>query len=169
MMYASGADLIARYDVDQVGDLATDERETLDRANVADHLHVITALEDASSEVDAALLAGGRYTATQLQELTGSSASYLKSIVCGLAMAALHERRPEAIERDLIDRITKKARDSILSLRRGENVFGIVEVVDATRLQLSGPTALEIEDRNGMAERMHRYFPTTQSRLPRHQ
>lgn len=166
MPYATGDDLVARYDVDQVGDLATDERETLQRDSVASHPHVVTALEDASGEVDAALLAGGRYTAEQLNGLSGSSASYLKSIVCGLAMAALHERRPEAIDAQVIERLTKKSKDAILSLRRGENVFGIVDVIEATRLQLSGPSVIELENRNGLPQRMNRFFPSTSSRLP---
>ena len=167
--YATGDDLIGRYDVDQVGDLASDDRETLDRADVPVHPHVAMSLEDASGEVDAALLAGGRYTAEQLQNLTASAESYLKSIVCGLAMAALHERRPEAIDADLIDRLTKKAKDAILSLRRGENVFGIPEVIDATRTQISGPSAIDIRNRNGLSSRMNRFFPSTDTRLPRGQ
>ena len=167
MPYATGDDLVARYDIDVIGDLASDERETLERRDVSGHPHVLAALEDASGEVDAALLAGGRYSAEQLETLSGSAASYLKSIVCGLAMAALHERRPEACEADLIERLTKKAKDAIQSLRRGENVFGIPEVVDATRTELSGPSAMDLRNRNGLAERMGRFFPHSNTRLPK--
>lgn len=167
MAYASGDDLISRYDIDLIGDLASDDRETQDRNDVADHPHVLTALEDASGEVDAALLAGGRYTATQLEGLTDRSLSYLKSIVCGLAMAALHERRPEAVDAQTIERITQRARDAILSLRRGDNVFGLVEHIDAGRTHLEGPTALELINRNGLPERMGRFFPHPETRLQR--
>ncbi|MGV3486239.1 MAG: hypothetical protein ACO1RT_17605 [Planctomycetaceae bacterium] len=167
MAYATGADLTDRYDIDLIGDLATDERETLDRTEVATHPHVLTALEDGAGEIDAALLAGGRYTADQLAGLTGSSASYLKAINCGLAMAALHERRPEAVEATVIERLTKRAQEAIQSLRRGDNVFGLQEHIDAGRVSYGGPTALELIDRNGLSERMHRFFPSTKSRLPR--
>lgn len=170
MPYATGADLIERYDVDLVGDLATDDRETLDRSTVATHPHVLTALEDASGELDSALLAGGRYTAEQLSSLTGSSESYLKSIVCGLTMVALHERRPEAVDAATIERLTKRATEAIRALRRGENVFGLPEHIEAGRTQLRGPSAIDISNRNGMASRMAgRFFPNTQSRLPRGQ
>lgn len=167
MAYATGEDLIKRYDIDLIGDLATDERQTQDRNDVASDPHVLTALEDASGEVDAALLTGARYTALQLSGLTGTSQSYLISIVCGLAMAALHERRPEAVDEKVIERLTKRAKDAILSLRRGENVFGLQEHIDAGRVTYGGPSAIDLTNRNGLAERMGRYFPSTQSRLPR--
>lgn len=167
MAYATGSDLIDRYDVDLVGDLSTDERETQDRDAVASHPHVLTALEDASGEVDTALLTGGQYSAEDLAGLTGSSASYLKAIVCALAMAALHERRPEAVDAEHIDRLTKRAKESIRSLRRGDNVFGIQQNLDATRVHTSGPSAIDLQNRNGLAQRMGRFFPLSNSRLPR--
>jgi phage gp36-like protein len=169
MAYATGLDLVARYDVDLIGDLASDDRETLARNDVPVHPHVQAALDDASGEVDAALLAGGRYTAEQLSSLTGSSKSYLKAIVCGLAMAALHDRRPEAVHSETIERLTKKSRDAIYSLRRGENVFGIADHIEATQLHISGPSAIQLQNRNGLPERMSRYFPSPASRLPRGQ
>lgn len=167
MAYADGDDLIARYDVDLIGDLASDDRETQDRNDVADHPHVLTALEDASGEVDAALLAGARYTVVQLEGLTGRALSHLKSIVCGLAMAALHERRPESVDSQLIERITQRARDAILALRRGDNVFGLPDHIDAGRTHVEGPTAIELINRNGLPERMGRFFPHPDTRLPR--
>ena len=166
MAYATGADLISRYDIDLIGDLATDERVTQDRGDVATDPHVLTALEDASGEVDAALLSGGRYTAVQLASLTGTSVNYLKAIVCGLAMAALHERRPEAVDEKLIKRLTKRATDAILALRRGDNVFGLQDQVNAGRVTYGGPSAVDLSNRNGLPERMGRFFPSIKSRLP---
>ncbi len=169
MSYATGADLIARYDVDLIGDLATDDRETLDRDLVATSEKVTTALADASGEVEVALMAGGRYTIEQLQSLPGNGANHLKSIVCGLAMAALYRRRPEAARREFIDDLTADARAAIKSLRRGENVFGLAEHIDAGVVELTGPSAIQLINRNGLAERMGRYFPLPASRLPRGQ
>ncbi|MFG0261028.1 MAG: hypothetical protein ACF788_01365 [Novipirellula sp. JB048] len=165
-MYATGTDLVSRYDIDLIGDLASDDRESQDRDTIPTHPHVVTALADASGEVDAALLAGGRYTVDQLSSLEGSSQSYLKSIVCGLAMAALHERRPEAVDATLIERLTKKARDAVHALHRGDNVFGIPEHITAGQVHTSGPSAIQLHNRNGLPERMHRYFPSPASRLP---
>jgi len=167
--YATGSDLIARYDVDLIGDLATDDRETLDRDLVADSGKVATALADASGEVEVAMMAGGRYTTENLQTLAGNSANHLKQIVCGLAMAALYRRRPEAASRELIEDLTRDAREAIRSLRRGENVFGIQANIEATVPELTGPSAVDIENRNDLSARMGRYFPSPASRLPRGQ
>jgi phage gp36-like protein len=167
--YATGSDLIARYDVDLIGDLATDDRETLDRDLVADSGKVATALADASGEVEVAMMAGGRYTIENLQTLAGNSANHLKQIVCGLAMAALYRRRPEAASRELIEDLTRDAREAIRSLRRGENVFGIQANIEAMIPELTGPSAIDHEDRNDLSVRMGRYFPSPASRLPRGQ
>lgn len=164
--YADGNDLVARYDIDLVGDLATDDRESLDRLAIVSHPRVDTALTDASGEVEVALLAGGRYTVAQLQGLQGNAMNHLKQIVCGLAMAALYRRRPESADAEFIKSITEDARAAVLALRRGENVFGIVEVIEAGIQETTGPSALDIRHRNGLTERMSRFFPTAQSRLP---
>jgi phage gp36-like protein len=167
MAYATGQDLIDRYDVDLVGDLATDDRATQDRDLVATSVKVAVALEDASGEVEAALLAGGRYTVNQLSGLTGGALSHLKRIVCGLAMAALYQRRPEAADGDMIDRLTKNSRDAIQALMRGENVFGLPSVIDASVIDIGGPSVVDLENRNDLTVRMGRYFPVPDSRLPR--
>lgn len=166
--YATGEDLVARYDIELVGDLATD-REGFERAEVATHPRVLVALGDASGEVEVALVAGARYSVSQLASLPGNSANHLKQIVCGLAMAALHRRRPESADKDFIDSITRDAREAIRALRRGENVFGLDEVIEATVPELSGPSSLDIQHRNDLSFRMHRYFPAAATRLPRGQ
>jgi phage gp36-like protein len=167
--YATGDDLVIRYDIDLVGDLSTDERESMDRDEVASSPRVAAALGDASGEVEVALLAGGRYSVEQLQGLSGNALNHLKQIVCGLAMAALYRRRPESADREFIESITKNARDAIQALRRGENIFGLQEVIDAGIVELTGPSAIDIRNRNDLSVRMGRFFPQPASRLPRGQ
>lgn len=167
--YATGADLIARYDIDLVGDLATDDRETQDRDLVATSPKVLVALGDASGEVETALLAGGRYTVQQLGSLTGNARSHLTRIVCGLAMAALYQRRPEAADAEMIDRLTKDSREAILAIRRGENLFGLQEEIAASVISTGGPSVVDYQNRNDLTARMSRYFPTYDSRIPRGQ
>lgn len=165
--YATPADLINRYDVDMIGDLSTDERVAQSRSDIPTNSKVLTALEDASGEVEVALLAGGRYTADQLAGLSGHAASHLKQIVCGLAIAALHRRRPQAFERSYIEDLTRDAREAIRSLRRGDNVFGLDEHIAASVVDTGGPTAIDLQTRNDLTVRMGRYFPTSETRLPR--
>ncbi len=164
--YATGDDLIARYDVDQVGDLATDEREELDRSEVPDHPNVAAALLDASGEIDAALLAGGRYTPEQLAGLTGNTANHLIRITCAVAMANLIERRPERASKELADAYRKTSEGWLNKLRNGENVFGIIAATAGT-IDIATVQAIEIENLNLMPGRMPRYFPGTEQRTPR--
>jgi len=166
--YATGADLVDRYDIDLISDLATD-RETVSRDEIVDHPRVSVALADASGEVEVAMLAGGRYTVEQLSSLTGNSVSHLKQIVCGLAVAALARRRPEAYEREYIEAITKDARQAILSLRRGENLFGLTETIESSVPEITGPSSINIQSRNDLSSRMERFFPAAAQRLPRGQ
>lgn len=166
MSYADGDDLVSRYDIDMIRDLATD-RESVSREGIVTEPRVLTALADASGEVEVALRAGGQYTVAQLQSLTGNSLNHLKQIVCGLAIAALFRRRPEAAERNYIEDITRDAREALRALKRGENVFGLEAAIDASVPELTGPTAIDITNRNDLSSRMERYFPTASTRLPR--
>ncbi len=165
MAYASGANLVERYDIDLVGDLATDDRESLDRALVPTHPHVLAALDDASGEIDVALMEGGRYTPVQLESLTGYSQKHLVRITCAIAMQLLFERRP-GMRPEVAESIGKTARGHLVALRRGENVFGIPAVVDAGTIDVETISAANIENLNLLPERMPRYFPNTQQRSP---
>ncbi len=165
--YADGNDLIARYDIDLVGDLATDGRETLDQANVPAHVNIIAALEDASGEIDAALKVGGRYTAEQLAGLTGNAAKHLKRICCAIAMCGLLDRRPEVSSTEYRERVYQRAKELLKSIKSGDNIFGLPEEVDAGVIDTGGPTVIEIEERNDLTARMGSYFPGAATRLPK--
>jgi phage gp36-like protein len=169
MAYAEVTDLTARYDIRDIADLSTDDGEPQDHDNLQSNAMILAALADASAEIDAALLAGGRYTTEQLDDLPARSKQYLISIVCSLAMAALFERRGEAFDKDRIERMTKRGREAIDSLRKGQNILGLPEVIDAGRVMTTGPKAIDIENRNDLTQRMSRYFPGAAQRLPRGQ
>lgn len=163
--YADGDDMVARYDVDLIRDLVTD-REDLDRVDVPADARLAVALADASGEIEVALMAGGQYTIAQLESLPENSNNHLKAIVCGLAMAALHRRRPESADTQYIESITKSARDALFALKRGENVFGLDPTISASVIDQTGPSAVDIYNRNDLPARMERYFPAAGSRLP---
>jgi phage gp36-like protein len=165
--YASGTDLTIRYDIDMIGDLATDDREELDRAAVALHPNVLAALDDASGEIESALLAGGRYTASQLGSLTGNTLNHLKRITCAVAISLLLERRPSERYQELAAAYAKVARGHLESLRRGENVFGLTEIVEAGTIDTQTITVEEVIGLNSLPTRMSRYFPGIEQRLPR--
>lgn len=169
MSYATGADFIQRYDVDVIAALAWDEREEMDRDAVPTHPNVLTALTDASGEIDVNLLAGGRYTPDQLVDLTGNSLSHLKRITCAVAMAVLFERRPGAYQ-EMADGIAKTSRGHLAALAKGENVFGLPDRVNGNAGMVSVETvqASTIDSLNLLPGRMSRFFPGTAQRSPRY-
>lgn len=165
--YATGQDLIDRADVDQVGDLATDGRESLDQHAVKLHPNVLTALADASGEVDVALIVGGRYTPNQLESLTGNSRSHLIKIVCRLAMNNLLSRRVGEQYADLAEKISKQSREDLRALRSGENVFGIASIESASTISLETVSSVELDNLNLLPSRMSPYFPNNSQRVSR--
>lgn len=170
MSYATGADLIKRYDVRMVGDLAWDEGEEMDPGAVPDHANVAAALEDASGEIDASLITGGRYTPAQLAALTGNSLSHLKRITCAIAMAHLFERRSGGgAAEDIAEKVAKIARDNLTALRRGDNVFGVPELEngEAAVIDVETVDSIDIDNLNLLPGRMSRYFPGAETRTPR--
>lgn len=165
--YATGANLVERYDVDLIGDLAQDTREDMEREAVATHPNVLAALLDASGDVDASMLAGGRYTPTQLSTLSGNSLNHLIRITCAIAMALLIERRPDRVNLELAEGLRKPAKAHLEALRRGENVFGIQEVIESGTIDLATVSTVDINNLNLLPGRMPRYFPGTAQRTPR--
>jgi len=166
--YATGDDLILRYDVDLVGDLATDNRRSLDREEIPSHAVVISALSEASGQVNSAMIVGGAYTPSQLSSLTGIDRDYLAGLVCDLAMLRLFMRRPEATP-SYADDLRNRVAELLEALRRGRNIFNLPATVDATILDVDGPTPVDLRDRNSLTERMGRYFPHPAARLPKSQ
>lgn len=167
MAYATGDDLALRYDIDWVGDLATDNRESLSRGAVATHPAVLVALDGASGQVQAALIQGGQYSVDDLATLTGVNAAYLADLVCGLAIIRLWERRSEAIPSNA-EAVQAKWWGLIEKLEKGGNIFDLPAQLDATIVDHAGPTAVQLQNRNDMTVR-NKLFPPPITRLPRSQ
>lgn len=168
--YATANDLIARYDVEIVGELATDNRVTLSRADVVAHPNVAAALLSASGEIDVALRAGQRYTPEQLTSLDDNSRAHLVDIVCAFAMARLFRRRP-GVHDEMAKSIREEATEFKKLLSTGVDIFGIVEDtshLEASVPQVTGPTSTEIYDRNLFTARAAgRHFPRPETTNPR--
>jgi phage gp36-like protein len=166
MALASGSDLVQRFDIRLIGDLATDSGSTLPEDEVAAHPNVAAALEDAMGEMVVALLVGGKYTEAELLGLTGYSLAHARRINCDIAMALLVKRRP-IVEEERASEIAKQSREHLKQLREGANVFGIPANVDSGNLSLASMSTVDITNLNLLPERMGRYFPDTGQRMPR--
>lgn len=157
--YATVADLLARYDARTVGDLAGDAGSRVSAADLADAntaggANVAAALADASGQIEAACLRGGRYLPADLAALTGMSAKRLVRLTCRVTMLLLMERRPDSkwpewakdVEAEL-DRVAK-----------GERVFGLREVVDASVMGEVVPPDAQPGPRPALSEVARRVF-----------
>lgn len=140
MSYAEYTDLETRYDAREIKQLSSDTETPSASSNNA---VVLAALEDASGDIDAALLKGGRYTVAQLAALTGNSLAKLKRMCCELAMVYLMERRPE-LTTEQVERHAAIRKRHLDPLRLGEDVFSIDAAIDAGKMSHDGPTSVEV-------------------------
>jgi phage gp36-like protein len=174
MAYASAADWIARVDTQIIADLVTDddpetgERTRPTREELIANEIVGVLLADASGRIDAALMAGGKYTPAQLAALAGNSQSHLKRITCIIATALAFDRRPEQRTQEIADRYREQADKLLLAIQKGQDIFGLADNTDvnAGLMSTHGPTALEIINRNLLPERMGRHLPGPAQRNP---
>jgi len=164
MSYADVSDLLKRYDARTIGNLAGDEGVRISVDDLPTDANVLAALEDASGEIDAALLQGKRYTTDELSSLTGNSLAYLKRITCKIAFWLLWERRPW-LEDDVKESAREDARKAIDRLRRGENVFDLDPQIEAGLPEQHTPTVTTIERLNLTVDAARGHF-YPQRRLP---
>jgi phage gp36-like protein len=168
--YATVTDLIERYDVRLIAELASDDDVALSRADLESDSKVLGALLSSSGDIDVRLRAGKRYTPAKLLSLDANSAAHLKDVVCTLAMARLFRRRVDKANCELAELIRKEAAEYLKQLAEGINVFGILDDdtnIDAGIPSLQGPTSAQINDRNFLAARMSmRHLPAVSERNP---
>lgn len=158
MAYATPKDLIDRYDANDLGDLATDDGSQVSEAALAKNSKILAALDDASGEVDAALLVGNRYSPVELRDLTGHSRSHLVRIVCDIAAARMMGRR---LGRDIekVKLVIELAEGHLERLRRGENVFNLQPQKDAGNPSAIGLSVVEYSQSDLIRDRTRRYYP----------
>ena len=174
MPYATAANWIVYCDTQIIGDLITDddpetgERKRPSQAEILASEIVTEILLAASGEVDSALRVGKRYTPDQLAGLTGNAAAKLRKMTCDIATAVAMDRRPERVTGDIADRYYEKSAKSLKELKSGEAIFGLDDGTDVSAglMNTYGPTALDVQDRNHLPERMGRMIPDSKQRFP---
>ncbi len=167
MAYASSADLIARFDVRIIQDLASDTGTQVSAGDLSSDAKVSASLDDASGKIDSALTVAQIYTTDDLEGLTGNSLALLKRITCELAMVFLIGRRQEKFLDESLAQVEEKSEAYLDRIRKGERLFGSVEdAVTAGLPTVGGMTAVEYNELNLMPDRTHNFYPKRQSRLP---
>lgn len=161
MAYASSSDLVARFDARTIGQLVSDTGQAVAQGSLSSDTKLAAALDDASGEIDAALMQGQRYSAADLTALTGNSLAYLKRICCQIAMARLWERRPY-LDEEGAEKALNMARQALDRLRKGENLFAVEDNLAASTPEVVTPTVTSIESLNLVVDRARTrngYFP----------
>lgn len=158
MAYATPLELLERKDARDIGDLVSDTETPVSPADLPSNTNLLAALDDASGDIEAALLVGGKYTTDDLDGLTGNSRYHLVRITIEVAMYHLLRRRPEA-NLDQLEYYSKLRDSYIEPLRGGSNVFNIPAHLAAGKADVSGPTTQQYNDLNLVRDRVRNYFP----------
>ena len=157
-MYAEPSDMLERYDANDIGDLVSDDGTQVSSTLLLQNVKLISALNDASGEIDAALFAGNRYTPTQLASLQGHSRSHLIRITCDLAMARLLQRRPGR-DPEKLKSFLELTAGYLKDLRLGANVFAIATVLDAGNIEATGLSVVDYSTNGLIRDRTRNYYP----------
>lgn len=165
MAYATAAQMITRYDARTIGELVADDGTRVTGATLLADPNLAVALDDASGQIDAALMQSNRYSADDLSGLTGNSAAHLQRITCDLAMGYLYARRP-MYDVDSYQKFMELGNKILTQLRKGENVFNLSSQKDAGTPSVDGPTTVDYARLNLLPDRIKHFFPSRGSRLP---
>lgn len=163
MAYASVNDLMARKDRNTVIDLASDTGSQVDDFEIDPNIEA--ALDDASGAIESALLVGGQYTVTDLTGLEDNAKATLTRLTCEIAMAYLFDRRP-GYQPEAAEKALQRADAILTQFRRGELMFGLPAHIAAGLPSVDGPTVVDYNRLNMLADRTRNYYPQRGTRLP---
>ncbi|MDE2104186.1 MAG: DUF1320 family protein [Patescibacteria group bacterium] len=158
MSYANPQDLVSRFDARTLGDLCQDAGNRTTQAGLATDPNLQTTLDDASGDIDAALLQGQRYAPADLDGLQGNSLNKLKRVCCDIAFGYLWERRPWRQEQEPHPAYTR-GQSALEKLRKGENVFNIFNALDAGIPENTGPSSVDLSQLQTLTQRTRNYYP----------
>lgn len=160
MAYATAADLIARCDSRLLGDWVSDTGVRVAEGSLSGNAKITAALDDASGQIEVALLQGERYSVADLAGLTGNSAKHLIRMTCDVAVYLLQDRRRYGADNESRKEALQRSEEHLEDLRQGKHVFDITAVKDAGLMDGQvGPTAVELANSHLVRYRTKNYYP----------
>lgn len=159
--YATATQLLERYDARTIQDLAGDDGQPLSRIELLSNAVVAAALNDASGEIDSALLVGGVYSPDDLLNVEGNSLYKLISITCEIAITRLFARRP-LYDAEKYKAMSELSEKRLNSLRKGENLLAIAGNpgnIEAGTPTVNGLTTVEYNSLGLVVDRSRGYYP----------
>ena len=157
MALASVADLINRFDVRLLGQLATDDNDPLNATELASSTVVLQALNDASGLVISALYTAYKYNEDVLDDLGTYSQSLIERITCDLAFIYLAQRRGYSYQEKYP--LMEESYDILQKLRNGERVLDVEVNKDAGNTATAVVAATDKTNANLITTKT-RYFPS---------
>lgn len=155
--FATPQDLVARYDVRDIRQWASDADLPLSVQGILTNVKVTTALQDASGDIESACLMSDKYQPQDLLTLTGNSLQRLKRLCCELAIGYLFENRLRRGDEEA-PAVVRRAHETLERFRKGEWVFGFQEAGDAGLIAHHIETPCEVAARNMVTHQAERYF-----------
>ena len=154
---ASVTDLIYRFDVRTLGQLASDDNTQIASGALLTSEPVLAALEDATGLINSALYTAYKYNATDIAGLSDESSGLLKRLCSDIAFVYLAQRRGYTYKEKFP--LLEDSYEILQKLRNGERILDIDDNKDA------GNTATVIVTASdniaaGLATQKKRYFPT---------
>lgn len=168
------ADLLVTNDQRIVGQFLSDSALELTEQQILASTKLIDAsngiLARAMGRVEAAALAGNRYSAADLAGLTGNRLAHLKEIGSIVAMAMLVGRRV-GLHAEFAKESRELAEYYLDALRSGKDLFslGNGSVEEAAVPDTSEITYLDYRNVNTLADQCYGRFPDRSQRLPQPQ
>jgi phage gp36-like protein len=153
MAYATGSDLLARYDARTIGDLVQDAGTRI-TSSLDTNTNLLAALEDAAGLINSSALVGNRFSEAQLKAITGTGKAFLVRLNCDLAFAFLRQRRGYDIEQFPL---VKESFGLLDRLRLGERIFDCDEAKEAGLASYQATQKQTILDQNLVRDN-YRYF-----------
>lgn len=156
--FATSADMLLRYDgnllCQVVSDLGT---RVTTFAALATNAVMTEALMASSGTLEAACLKGGMYQPSDLTALVATnSGSYLRDIVCGLAMSWIGERRVN--KEPLANHLFDKAMGALAMLADGDRIFGLQAQAQAGITSHDIELSTDVETRDDIVVQAERLY-----------
>lgn len=156
--YCTPEQMVTRYDTRTIGQYLSDDGVKLTADQVQASPILRSLLQEASGELEAALLRGGRYTAQDLGNLTNNGLEMLAGLVAGYAMFLIWDRRPGRFVDHQLPLRAQIAVDKLDKLATGERILPFQEAADAGRIHHEVEAAQRVYDRRLAPVIAQRFF-----------
>lgn len=168
--YATGEDMVARYDVRLLGDLARDDGTQEPAASVPVNPNLLAMLSDAYGQIVAKIVVMDRYTLSQIDpaNLSPAALAYLTRLNCDMALIYLKQRRGKYNEK-VDGPMNKRNEESLKALQDGAGILlGIADAnAKASVIGMAQPELIPICKRNTIRFRVRNYYPVPYPNGPR--